>query len=49
MKAVDKYTAGLSVLMPLLQKEPKGRRLVFSIKPKNWLKFQPFFLIGGDH
>jgi hypothetical protein len=35
MKAVDKYTAGLSVLMPLLQKEPKGRRLVFSIKPKN--------------
>jgi len=25
-QAVDKYTAGLSVLMPLLQKEPKGRR-----------------------
>lgn len=25
-QAVDKYTAGLSVLMPLLQNEPKGRR-----------------------
>ena len=26
IKAVDKYTAGISVLMPLLQNEPKGRR-----------------------
>jgi len=25
-QAVDKYTAGISVLMPLLQNEPKGRR-----------------------
>jgi len=25
-QAIDKYTAGLSVLMPILQNEPKGRR-----------------------